>query len=73
MTPLLPTDSHVELARELGRSRKPSAREWPDGAELVMTRDIDERELRPDPVYLAMNRLWTRTTDFLFGGFRKPA
>jgi hypothetical protein len=75
MIPLLPSNSHLDFARELDQfnSRKPGRREWPDGADLVTTRPIPEHDQRPDPLYIAMNRFWTRTIDLLFGGFRKTA
>jgi hypothetical protein len=72
---MLPTTTHLDFARELEQLNhgKPGPREWPDGANFVTTRPIPEHEQRPDPLYIAMTRLWTRTTDLLFGGFRKTA
>ena len=69
MIPLLPANTHLDFARELTEKLdRVSPETWSD-SDFSSNR---YRELRPDPLYLAMNRLWTKVANLFSNGFRRP-
>jgi hypothetical protein len=70
MIPLLPASTHLDIARELTKQSTPEKLTTPDDIDYIASRHFD---LTPDPIYIAVNRAWTRLTSLFHGTSRHPA